>query len=210
VTDTGVKLMGPREPIDATHYIDGLPPRPDPDLDRVLDAAERCLTRFGLRRATMSDIAREMGVARTTLYRQVSSLEEATALVFSRRLHRFIDKLLEMSRSGLDAEALVSVIARSVRMTLAEPIMQRLLQDEPDLLGDMLTSGAVAGLVDQIINLMTPVLGAAMDAGLIRGSDPAMAASWIVRSVLVLTAVPVPDADLERQVRYALLPLFEV
>lgn len=50
-------------------------------------AVERCLTRFGVRRTSMTDIARELGVARTTLYRQVGSLEEAISLVTSRRFH---------------------------------------------------------------------------------------------------------------------------
>jgi len=208
VVDTEVTPVGADQPISAVRFA-GLPPRPDPDLDRVLDATERCLTRYGLRRTTMSDIAREMGVARTTLYRQVSSLEEATALMSSRRLHRFLDKLLELGEQGLDAEALVQVIVRSVRMTLAEPVVQRLLHDEPDILGDLLTSGAIAGLVGQIARLLTPVLQTAMDAGLIRASDPAMTADWIVRIVLVLTTVPAPDDELEATVRFVLLPLLD-
>ena len=40
----------------------------------------------------MTDIAREMGVARTTLYRQVASLEAAMALMSSRQFHRFLDQ----------------------------------------------------------------------------------------------------------------------
>ncbi len=201
--------MGAEEAISAARLHEGLPPRPDPALDGVLDAVERCLTRFGLRRATMSDIAREMGVARTTLYRQVSSFEEATALMSSRRLHRFLDKLTDLSDQGLDAEAFVQVIARTLRMTLAEPVMQRLLRDEPEILGDYLTSGHVAALVAQIAGLLTPVLRQAMGTGLIRAGDPAMAAEWIVRIVLVLTAVPAPDGELEATVRFVLLPMLD-
>lgn len=201
--------MGAEEAISAARQHDGLPPRPDPALDRVLDAVERCLTRFGLRRTTMSDIARELGVARTTLYRQVSSLEEATALVSSRRLHRFVDKLTDLSDQGLDAEAFVQVIVRTLRMTLAEPVMKRLLGDEPEILGELLTSGHVAALVAQIADLLTPVLRHAMGTGLIRAGDPAMAAEWIVRIVLVLTAVPAPDDELEATVRFVLLPMLE-
>ena len=81
-------------------FLDWLPPRPGPELDPVLDAVERCLTRYGLRRTSMSDIAREMGVARTTLYRQVPSLEHAMALMTSRRFHRFLDKLLDLLLHG--------------------------------------------------------------------------------------------------------------
>jgi AcrR family transcriptional regulator len=197
------------EAISAARLHEGLPPRPDPDLDRVLDAVERCLTRFGLRRTTMSDIARELGVARTTLYRQVSSLEEATALVSSRRLHRFLDRLTGLSDKGLDAEAFVQVIVRALRMTLAEPVTQRLLRDEPEILGGYLTSGTVAALVTQIADLLTPVVRQAMGAGLVRVSDPAMAAAWIVRIVLVLTAVPAQDDELEATVRFVLLPMLD-
>jgi AcrR family transcriptional regulator len=208
VTEVEVPLVGADEPINAG-LLAGLPPRPDPELDRVLDAVERCLTRYGLRRTTMSDIAREMGVARTTLYRQVSSIEEATALMSSRRLHRFVDKVLDLGADGLDAESFVRVIVSSVRLTLAEPVVQRLLRDEPDILGELLTSGAVAALVEQITDLLTPVLRSAMGTGLIRASDPAMAAEWIVRIVLVLTTVPAPDEELETTVRFVLLPLLD-
>jgi len=201
--------VDPVDPGGEPQVHDRLPPRPGPELDRVLDATERCLTRYGLRRTTVSDIAREMGVARTTVYRQVSSAEEATALVSSRRLHRFLDKLLELSNQGLDTETFVQVIVRTVRMTLAEPFMQRLLRNEPDMLGGMLTSGAVAGLVDQIAELLTPTLKAAMRSGSIRMSDPATAADWIVRIVLVLTAVPAADDELEDTVRFVLRPLLD-
>jgi AcrR family transcriptional regulator len=189
--------------------LDRLPPRPGPELDRMLDAVERCITRHGPRRTSMSDIAREMGVARTTLYRQVSSLDEAMALVSSRRFHRFLDKLLELSTDGLDAEAFIQVIVHSVRMTLAEPVVQRLLHDEPEIIGNLLTSGAIGALVDQITALITPAVQAAATSGLIRTPDPAMAAAWIVRVVLVLTTVPTADDELEDAVRFVLLPMLD-
>jgi AcrR family transcriptional regulator len=198
------------EPSPGMRLHDRLPPRPGPELDRVLDAVERCITRYGLRRTSMSDIAREMGVARTTLYRQVSSLEEAMALVSSRRFHRFLDKLLELSGEGLDAETFIQVIVRSVRMTLAEPVVQRLLHDEPEILGDYVTSGSLAALVAQITELITPAVRTAMGSGLLRMSDPAMAAGWIVRVVFVLTTVPAPDDELEATIRFVLQPMLEV
>jgi len=201
--------VGAEEAIGAALQHRGLPPRPDPALDGVLDAVERCLTRFGLRRTTMSDIARELGVARTTLYRQVSSLEEATALVSSRRLHRFLDRLVQLNDQGLDAEGFVGVIAHTIRTTLADPVMQRLLRDEPDVLGRWFADGTVAGLVAQITELLTPVVRQAMGSGCIRAGDPALAAEWIVRTVLVLTAVPTADEELEATVRFVLLPMLD-
>ncbi|MFF4257739.1 TetR/AcrR family transcriptional regulator [Streptomyces sp. NPDC001663] len=46
-------------------------------LDEVLDSAYDCLTRYGVRRTTMDDIATGMGVSRSTLYLYVSNKDDA-------------------------------------------------------------------------------------------------------------------------------------
>ena len=188
---------------------DRLPSRPGPELDRMLDALERCLVRYGVERTSMTDIAREMGVARTTLYRQVSSLEEALALMSSRRFHHFLDDLVELSGQGISAELFVQLIARTVRAALTDPVAQRVLHAEPELVGGYLASGSLAVLAGQIADLIAPVLDAGMHAGLIRRTDPALTAGWVVRIVLALCAVPPPDAVLEETVRFILLPLLD-
>jgi AcrR family transcriptional regulator len=195
------------EPISGDRLYDHLPPRPAAELDRVLDAVERCVARYGIKRTSMTDIAREMGVARTTLYRQVASLEEAMALLSSRRFHRFLDELVALSAQGITAETFVQVIVRTVRSALADPVVQRVLHDEPELLGEYLASGSLAALAGQIAELLTPVLAAAASADLISTTDPAMAAGWIVRIVLALGAVPPPDEQLEDTVAFILRPM---
>ena len=187
---------------------DRMPPRPGAELDPVLDAVERCLTRYGIRRTSMTDIARELGVARTTLYRQVGSLEEAISLVTSRRFHRFLDEVVALSAGGIDVDTFVKVIVRTVRTALDDPVAQRVLRDEPALLGEYLASGSLQTLASQVIELITPVLAAAAAADIIRTTDPAMTAGWLVRIVLSLGAVPPPDDELDATVRHVLLPLF--
>ena len=186
---------------------DRIPPRPGAELDPVLDAVERCLIRFGIRRTSMSDIARELGVARTTLYRHVGSLEEAISLVTSRRFHRFLDELVALGAGGIHAGTLVDVIVRTVRTGLDDPVAQRVLRDEPELLGEYFSRGSLQTLADQVTELLTPVLAAAAAAGVVRTDDPAMTAGWLVRIVLALGAVPPPDDELEATVRHVLLPL---
>jgi len=200
VVDAAKAFGGPR-------LHERMPPRPGPELDPLLDAVERCLTRFGLRRTSMSDIARELGVARTTLYRQVGSLEEAISLVTSRRFHAFLDELVVLSAGGINVETFVGVIVRTVRTALDDPVAQRVLRDEPELLGEYLAGGSLQVLAQQITGLLTPVLAAAAAAGVIHTTDPAMTAGWLVRIVLSLGAVPPPDDELDATVRHVLLPL---
>ena len=168
--------MGSNEPMSVERLHDRLPPRPGPELDRALDALESCLARYGVKRTSMTDIAREMGVARTTLYRQVASIEEAMALMSSRRFHRFLDELVALAAQGISAETFVQVIVRTVRSAWSDPVAQRVLHGEPELVGHYLTSGSLAALAGPIVELLEPVLAAARGPGRIRTTDPAMTA----------------------------------
>ena len=203
--------MGAQQPATVDRLYDQLPPRPSPELDKVLDAVERCLTRYGVRRTSMTDVAKELGVARTTLYRQVPSLEEAMALLSSRRFHRYLDEmvLLVHGAGQISPETFVQAVARAVRLGLDDPVSQRVLRDEPDLIGAYLTSGSLPVLAEQIIDAITPIMRAAMATGLVRAGDPRLAAAWMVRIVISLAAVPVADGELEAAVRFVLQPMLD-
>ena len=203
--------MGAEQPVTVDRLYDRLPPRPAPELDKVLDAVERCLSRFGVKRTSMTDVAKELGVARTTLYRQIASVEEAMALLSSRRFHRYLDEmvLLVHASGAISPETFVQATARAVRLGLDDPVAQRVLRDEPELIGGYLTSGALPVLAEQIIDAITPIMRAAMATGLVRAGDPRLAAAWMVRIVLSLAAVPEPDEDLESAVRFVLQPMLD-
>jgi AcrR family transcriptional regulator len=203
--------VGAAQPNTVDRLYDQLPPRPAPELDKALDALERCLSRFGIRRTSMTDVAKELGVARTTLYRQVSSIEEAMALLSSRRFHRYLDEmvLLVQQSGSISPETFVQATARAVRLGFDDPVGQRVLRDEPDLIGSFLTSGALPVLAEQIIDAITPIMEAAMATGLVRPGQPRLAATWMVRIVLSLAAVPASDDELEDAVRYVLLPMLD-
>jgi AcrR family transcriptional regulator len=61
--------------------------------DRILDAAERLLARFGYKKTTIEDIAREAGLGKRTLYFHVAS-NEAVAL-------SSIDWIVDLLLAGL-------------------------------------------------------------------------------------------------------------
>jgi AcrR family transcriptional regulator len=157
----------------------------------------------------MTDIARELHVARTTLYRQVASVEHAIALVASRQLHRFLDDLLGvLSRpGGATAADLVDAIAGAVRFARSHPVSLRLLHDEPEILGSIVTHD-LAPYAAQVAEALAPVLRHAMDGGVIRRADPDLVAQWLVRVVAVLVVLP-PEGDLDAMLAYALGPVLQ-
>lgn len=187
--------------------LERLPPRPAPAVDRLLDATERCLARYGIRRTSMTDIARELGVARTTLYRQISSVEEGVALVASRQLHRFLDDLLAhlSGPGGASPRAFIDAVVGAVHFARSNPVSRRVLEDEPEILGSLLARD-MRPYATQVAQALVPVVRAARDAGLIGGDDPLLVAQWLVRVVAVLVVMP-PEEGLDAMVEYALGPI---
>lgn len=180
------------------------PPRPGPELDPILDAAGACLERYGLRRTTMTDIAREAGIARSTLYQRVSSVDQAVLGYATRELHRFLDD----QRAGDDvgtARGLVTSIVALVRWIWDQPAYSRLL-DETELLVRAVSSRHP--VLDVVAHMLSPALALLIDAGVIRDHDPDLLAGWIARTIVMVTLAP-PAADLEDVLVAMLLPALE-
>ncbi len=182
-----------------------LPERPPPSLDRALDATAACLARHGLARSTMTDIAREMGVARSTLYRHFASVEEAAWALLAREAWRFFDAFGETVASGAGARPVVALAARFVDAATTHPVMARLLHDEPEFVGRVVTRH-MAELVDYAASVVTPLVSAAMDTGMIARRDPARLAQWMGRVVAICILAP-PEGPLDELLEEMLLPV---
>lgn len=153
----------------------------------------------------MTDIARELGVARTTLYRQVPSIEDAFALVLSRQLYALLDELSVLLANGAGPDAFISATVQTVTFVRSRPIVMRLLSEEAEIIGGLVTSGRMPDHIAQVVELTAPIFKAAMSSGSIRVGDPRRTASVVVRLIVVLIFVPADD--LELVVRMALEPL---
>ena len=67
--------------------------------DGILDATERLLARYGYRKMTVEDIAREVGVGKGTIYLHFSSKEEVVLSHVDRIVERVKERLWEIARS---------------------------------------------------------------------------------------------------------------
>lgn len=73
--------------------------------DGILDATERLLARYGYRKMTVEDIAREVGVGKGTIYLHFSSKEEIVLSHVDRIVERVKERLWEIARSEETAAA---------------------------------------------------------------------------------------------------------
>ena len=71
--------------------------------DAILDATDRLLARFGYRKMTIEDIAREVGIGKGTIYLHFTSKEEVVLSHIDRIVERLKERLWAVARSDADA-----------------------------------------------------------------------------------------------------------
>jgi len=104
----------------------------DPMVGRILDAAEQCIHRFGIRRTSMGEVARVGKLSRGSIYRHFGDKESLVEGVFKRRQEMFLNR----TEAALEKEpTLVDKLTRSVvtgRRDMEEGIFASLAETEPE------------------------------------------------------------------------------
>src|SRR4051812_4857684 len=82
----------------------GRPSHPKNLPDRILDAADRLLARYGYQKMTIDDLAREVGIGKGTVYLHFRSKEEIVLFRIDRVVHRLVEQLGAIARSDAPPE----------------------------------------------------------------------------------------------------------
>jgi AcrR family transcriptional regulator len=83
--------------------------------ERIIEAAMRCIDRYGPTKTGLSDVAAELGVTRQTVYRLFTSTDELLLAVTAAAADTFVDRMVARVRDLTDpAEMLVECLAFTV------------------------------------------------------------------------------------------------
>ena len=104
--------------------------QPAERLSQLLDAATQVFMRLGYRRAQISDIAKEMGVAPGTIYLYVESKEALFALVLQRAIGEEVQSVA-LPVPSPTSEALLEHVRRQCFRTGQLPALAQALAGEP-------------------------------------------------------------------------------
>jgi AcrR family transcriptional regulator len=180
-------------------------PAPPASVDPYLDAAVRCFTRHGIGRTSVQDVARELKVDRTTVYRQVGNIDSIVRLLAGRELHRFLGELPGRLTGLRGPEAIVDLLAAVVEHAQHHPVLRKVLADEPELIGPFIVA-ELPMMIDLMAAAATPLLHAGMDAGELAPRDPERLAQMLVRLCMPLVLAP-PPGDVHTVLAELLLPV---
>ncbi|MCU1451716.1 MAG: transcriptional regulator, TetR family [Acidimicrobiales bacterium] len=176
---------------------------------RVIDAALRCIARWGIAKTTLDDIAREASCSRATIYRLFpggkDTLLEATAAL---ELHRFFTGLGRHldEADGLE-DMLVAGIVFAARSLADHEALQFVLAYEPEVILPRVAFHHADRVLSVVTELTAPSL-----ARYVAPQDASRAAEWVARIVLSYTLAPAAGVDVRdeesvrRLVRSFVLP----
>ena len=171
----------------------------------MLDAAVDCVARYGLAKTSLSDIAREMGVAPSTVYRKVGTVENAVRLEMAREGHRMLARMPDVI-AGIEGPRVITVfLTEVIEAGARHPMVAKIMSDEADWMGRVFTRTLDERLEDGAV-FAVPFLASAMDSGHIRRQDPTALAHWLVRISTMCLLSP-PPGDLQEALDLLLLPL---
>jgi AcrR family transcriptional regulator len=102
--------------------------------DRLLDAARECVLAVGVRRTTVTDVARRAGVSRMTLYRRFPDLEGLLSALMTREFGRLVANGRNSAAEATTRERVVAMVVQGSRALAGDPLFARLLDVDPELL----------------------------------------------------------------------------
>lgn len=112
----------------------------DPVRERILQAALEQFQLVGLRRTTVGDVARRAGVGRVTVYRRVGDKRELVIGAIQSEVSRLNESVREaIAPLESPEDRLVEAFAVGLRIVHSHPLLQRLLETEPEDLLPYLT-----------------------------------------------------------------------
>ena len=185
----------------------GVDQPPLPHLDPFLDAASSCFARFGIRHTSVQDVAREIGVDRTTVYRQVGNVAQMLRLLAARDLQRMLASIAGNVAVPLEPRDVVATMAAVVEAVRAHEVVAKVLADDPESIS-LAGSNDLPLLLTGSAAVVGPVLEEAMRNGQLARHDPLVLAEWLVRMVVSLVLVPA-RGDIESLLSEILLPVLE-
>jgi AcrR family transcriptional regulator len=105
------------------------------DDDLLLDAARHCVLSVGVRRTTLTDIARRAGTSRMTVYRRFPGVTSVVAALMTREFGALLGAIgAAVDNAAPARERLVTAAVRAVARLADDPLLTSVLDRDAELL----------------------------------------------------------------------------
>jgi AcrR family transcriptional regulator len=139
--------------------------------DAVLDAARDCVLAYGVRRTTLSDVARRAGVSRMSIYRRWPDVRSLVADLMSREWHAVLVETATATRrrGSLRSRGVAQMVA--VAAALREhPLLRKIREVDPEVLLPYMLDRRGASQ-DEMLAFIVEAVRAGQKEGSVRRGD---------------------------------------
>jgi AcrR family transcriptional regulator len=182
-----------------------------PVRERLLDAAEECLTQFGPQKTSMEDVARAAGMSRATVYRYFDNRDALLRGVASRQSSNLAaEAIAYLSKYDDIADWLVEGLIFTLRELPKRPVFAALVTSLDSRSATNLLLGS-SGLIQIGVDVLHPMFEAAKRQALLRDDiDIDLLIEWLLRVLWTYLNAPsriATDEDgMRRLFRMMLIP----
>ena len=135
---------------------------------RILDAASELIQRWGYRKTTIDDIAKQAGVAKGTIYLHWKTREELFLTLIQRERLNTAKQIAQQLADLPEGGTLHSIIKYSTLAALHNPLLKALMIRDTDMLGELARSEAGNFDVEQRTSSSYKLIQTLREKGLLR------------------------------------------
>jgi len=147
--------------------------------EALLDATHACVLAVGVRRTTMTDVARRAGVSRMTLYRRYADVTSLMQALMTREFTQILGEVeAEVQALPSARERLVTAAVAGVDRLTRDPLFLRIVDVDPELLLPYLTTRRGA-FQRAVVGVMEARIADGVAEGSVAAGDPAAVARAI-------------------------------
>jgi len=105
--------------------------------DRILDAAAELILRWGYKKTTIDDIAKQAGVAKGTIYLHWKTREDLFLALLTREDLKLAEDMKQRIASDPEGATLRGFVKQTTIALMKNPLMKALLLNDTDMLGEI-------------------------------------------------------------------------
>lgn len=170
--------------------------------ERILDAAAMLLVRWGYRKTTIDDVAREAGVGKGTIYLHWKDKTELFRAAIWRASEQVTEDVMQRIAADPDGGLFHRLWTHGMLAILANPLLAALMQGNPDIFQGLMDT-LEPELLNQLAGNAEEHIAQLQRAGLIRADLPVSVITYlmgalkmgIISMVGVAGALPVPSTE---------------
>jgi AcrR family transcriptional regulator len=140
--------------------------------EAILAAARRRYARFGPRKTTMAEVAREAGCSRATLYSHFPGKEALYAGLLEDETRAFLRELEAAAHSSTSARRkLRAIVEATLRNYTSSPVLGGAVAGDDEMMLERVARPLVAAAEQRVIELLRQVLEEGVAEGSLRSID---------------------------------------